>query len=137
MPNSLNSYQTYIMPLSKLFLFVGSLNALIAVILGAFGAHYLRSRIPPEMIEVYQTGIHYHLFHALGLLILSLIAFHIPTSGYIKLSGWLMLAGIILFSGSLYALSISGINKLGVITPFGGISFIVAWFLLAFGTLKA
>ena len=105
--------------------------------LGAFGAHGLKTKISAEMLVVYQTGVHYHLFHALGLLSVGLVAMQIADSVYLKWSGWLMLAGILLFSGSLYVLSVSGLRWLGAITPFGGFSFIVAWVLFVVSILKA
>lgn len=124
------------MPVSKLFIIIGAINVLIAVALGAFGAHILKTRIPYDMMAVYQTGIQYHFYHALGLLIVGIIAFRLPSSSSIKWSGRTMLLGIILFSGSLYALSITGIKWLGAITPFGGVAFLIAWALLAIGAWK-
>ena len=122
---------------AKLFLILGGLNAAFVVLLGAFGAHGLKERLTAEMLAVYQTGIHYHLFHALGLLVVGLVALHLPASAYLKWSGWLMLAGIVLFSGSLYVLSISGLRWLGMVTPLGGLSFILAWALFVIAVLKA
>lgn len=120
----------------KLFASLGSINALIAVMLGAFGAHALKGRLSPDMIEIFQTGVQYHFYHALGLLAVGVIAYHLPDSGWLKWSGWLMLAGIIIFSGSLYILSTTGIKWLGAITPIGGTAFIVAWILLTIAVLK-
>lgn len=120
----------------KLFTALGSINALMAVMLGAFGAHALKSRLSPEMMEIFQTGVQYHFYHALGLLAVGIIAYHLPDSGWLKWSGWLMLAGIIIFSGSLYILSTTGIKWLGAITPIGGTAFIVAWILLTVAVLK-
>ena len=121
---------------TKLFLALGGINALIAVGLGAFGAHALRSVISTEMMETYQTGIRYHFYHALGLMIIALVAFHLPSSALIKWSGWVMFAGIVLFSGSLYILSLSGMTRFGAVTPLGGVAFIAAWVLLVIGVLK-
>jgi len=123
--------------IAKLFLFLGGINAALAVMLGAFGAHALKARLSEEMLAVYQTGVHYHLFHALGLLVIGLVATQIPAATYLKWSGWLMLAGIVLFSGSLYILSISGLRWLGAVTPFGGVAFIVAWALFVIAVSKA
>jgi uncharacterized membrane protein YgdD (TMEM256/DUF423 family) len=122
---------------AKLFLILGSCNAALVVLLGAFGAHALKARLPAEMLAVYQTGVHYHLFHALGLLAAGLVATQIPDSAYLRWSGWLMLTGIILFSGSLYLLSVSGLRWLGMITPFGGVAFIAAWMLLVAAITKS
>ncbi len=120
----------------KIFTSLGSINALIAVMLGAFGAHALKNRLSAEMLEIFQTGVQYHFYHALGLLAIGVIAYHLPDSGLLRWSGWLMLAGIIIFSGSLYILSTSGITWLGAITPIGGTAFIVAWILLTIAVLK-
>lgn len=122
---------------AKLFLILGAVNAALVVMFGAFSAHALKTRLPAEMLTVYQTGVHYHLFHALGLLIVGLLATQLPASGYLKWSGGLMLAGIVLFSGSLYLLSMAGWRALGVVTPFGGVAFMAAWVVFAVALLKA
>ena len=121
---------------AKLFLILGGINAALVVMLGAFGAHGLREKLSAEMLAVYQTGVHYHLFHALGLMVVGLAATQITGSVYLKWSGWLMLAGVVLFSGSLYLLSITGLRWLGAVTPFGGLSFIVAWMLFVVAFFK-
>lgn len=123
--------------IAKLFLLLGGINATLVVLLGAFGAHALKARLSVDMMAVYQTGIHYHLFHALGLLAVGLVAMQISDSAYLRWSGWLMLAGIVLFSGSLYLLSISGLRWLGAVTPFGGMAFIIAWILFVIAVSKA
>lgn len=123
--------------MSKVFLCLGSFNAFLCVLLGAFGAHALKSRLSPELLEVYGTAVQYHFYHALGLLAVGVISLHLPTSGYLKWSGWAMVIGIVLFCGSLYALSLSGARWLGAITPFGGTAFLGAWLLLAVAALKA
>jgi uncharacterized membrane protein YgdD (TMEM256/DUF423 family) len=115
----------------KIFTILASLNAALAVSLGAFGAHTLKTRLPADLMATYQTGVQYHFYHALGLFAVAFVASQLPTSSLVKWSGWLMLAGIILFSVSLYALSLTGIRWLGAITPFGGVAFISAWLLLA------
>lgn len=109
----------------------------LAVMFGAFGAHALKSRIAADMMEIFQTGVQYHVYHALGLLAVGVLALHFPDSGYLRWAGWLMLAGILLFSGSLYLLSMSGIRWLGAVTPLGGVSFIFAWILLVIAVIKA
>ena len=124
-------------PTAKIFLILGGINAALVVLLGAFGAHGLKARMTAEMLAVYQTGVHYHLFHALGLIAVGLVATQIPASAYLKWSGWLMLAGIILFSGSLYVLSVSGLRWLGMITPFGGVAFIAAWIVFVIAIAKS
>lgn len=133
-----SSYTHMSMPqAAKVFLILGAVNALLAVMLGAFGAHALKARLSAELMAVYQTGIHYHLFHALGLLVVGLLATQLPASASLRWSGWLMVAGIVLFSGSLYVLSISGLRWLGAITPLGGTAFILAWALFVIAVLKA
>ncbi|MDP3180280.1 MAG: DUF423 domain-containing protein [Bacteroidota bacterium] len=102
----------------------------LAVLLGAFGAHALKKVLSPDMLAVYKTGIEYQFYHSLGLLLIGLIGFQID-SKWLRWSGILLIAGIILFSGSLYALSISGIKVLGAITPIGGLSFVAGWICLA------
>jgi uncharacterized membrane protein YgdD (TMEM256/DUF423 family) len=120
----------------KLFISLGSINAAIAVALGAFGAHALKNSLSKDMLAVFETGVQYHFYHALGLLVVGLIATHLPESSLLQWSGWLMVAGIVFFSGSLYILAGSGISWLGAITPIGGTAFIVAWLLLAIAVIK-
>lgn len=124
-------------PTAKVFLLLGGINAALVVILGAFGAHELKTKMSTDMLAVYQTGVHYHLFHALGLMVVGLVAAQIADSASLKWSGWLMLAGIVLFSGSLYVLSVSGMRWLGAITPFGGLCFIVAWVLFVVALFRS
>ena len=110
--------------------------ALAAVALGAFSAHALKGRLSAEMLAVWHTGVEYHIYHALGLLAVGLVATQHPESALLKWSGWLMFTGILLFSGSLYALALSGERWLGAITPIGGIAFLAAWALLVVGVLR-
>ncbi len=109
----------------------------LAVMIGAFGAHGLRGRISDEMLTIYERAVIYHFFHALGMLIVSLM----PRLNVLNESraGWiagLLLAGIVLFSGSLYVLAITAVRMLGAITPFGGLSFIAGWLLLAWWMIR-
>ncbi len=122
---------------AKFFLLLGSINAMLAVMLGAFAAHGLKKSLPADLLAIFQTAVQYHFYHALGLLIIGLVAAQIPGSIWLKYSGWLMFSGILLFSGSLYLLSVSGIRWLGIITPFGGVCFIASWLLLAWSIYKA
>lgn len=124
------------MSAAKVFLFLGALNAALAVALGAMGAHALKARLAPELLTVFQTGVQYHFYHALGMLLVGLAASRWPESGLLPWSGWLILAGIVLFSGSLYVLSIAGLRGFGAVAPFGGTAFIVAWILFAIAVLK-
>jgi uncharacterized membrane protein YgdD (TMEM256/DUF423 family) len=115
----------------KLFIILGSLNALIGVGLGAFGAHGLKSKVAPDMLTVWETAVQYHLIHALGLIMIGILCQLMPESSLVRTSGWLLLAGIVMFSGSLYALVLTGTKLLGIITPIGGVAFLVGWLLLA------
>lgn len=114
----------------KAFVVLGSLSAFAGVALGAFGAHGLKTRVPPEMLTVWQTGVLYHLIHALGLLLIGILSSLMPEAAMVRNAGWAILLGTVLFSGSLYALVLTGIKPLGMITPFGGIAFLVGWLLL-------
>jgi len=112
------------------FLFLSTLSAFLAVAMGAFGAHALKAILTPDMLAVYKTAVTYQMWHALGLGLTALLRYHHPQSSLIKYAGWLMFTGIILFSGSLYLLSLSGLKWLGMITPLGGVCFLSAWLLL-------
>lgn len=122
---------------AKLFLVLGCIAALLAVALGAFGAHALKTRIAPELMAVYRTGVEYHFYHALGLILVGLAALHLPESAHLRGAGRAMLAGIVLFSGSLYLLALTGFAWLGAITPVGGVAFLAAWALFALGVIRA
>lgn len=122
--------------MGKQFIVIGAVAMALAVGLGAFGAHGLKSRLSTAMLDVYQTGVQYHVYHALGLITVGYLANIMSESTLLLWSGWLMLAGIVLFSGSLYVLSLSGITWLGAITPFGGAAFIASWALLALAALS-
>jgi len=113
------------------FLALGGLLMAIGVAMGAFGAHALKDRLLPEKMATFRTGVQYHLVHALGMIAIGILAGQYPEEGLIPASGWLLLAGILLFSGSLYVLSVRKIRWLGPVTPLGGLSFIIGWVLLA------
>lgn len=115
---------------NKTILISGAVFMALAVLLGAFGAHALKQNLSPEMLAIYKTGVEYQFYHALGLLLIGLIGFHIK-SKYLSRAGLLIIIGMILFSGSLYVLTLSGIKAIGAITPIGGLSFIAGWILLA------
>ena len=123
-------------PVARTFLILGAANAALAVLLGAFGAHSLKTHLTSDMMAVYQTGLQYHLFHSLGLLAVGFAAKQIGDTVWLRWSGWLMLAGIFIFSGSLYLLSITGLRWLSAVTPLGGIAFIAAWILFAVAVMK-
>jgi len=117
--------------MDKTFLLLGAVAAFLAVGLGAFGAHGLRSRLSPEMLAVFETGVRYHMYHSLALILTALIAGRVD-GWLVRTAGWLFVAGIVLFSGSLYALALSGVTVLGAITPLGGLAFLAGWACLAF-----
>ncbi|QED49776.1 DUF423 domain-containing protein [Cytobacillus dafuensis] len=120
----------------KLFIILGALNAFLSVALGAFGAHGLEKWVEPKYMEIWQTGVQYQMFHAAGLLVIGVLLGKLPDSSLLSWSGWMMLIGIILFSGSLYVLTLTKVGILGAITPFGGVSFLVAWVLLIIAAVK-
>ena len=113
----------------KSILTIAAISGLLAVVLGAFGAHALKKMISPEMLEVYKTGVQYQFYHTFALLAVGILM-HFNTSKALQWSGYLFVLGILLFSGSLYVMTITGIKALGIITPFGGTVWIAAWFLL-------
>lgn len=122
--------------MAKTFLMLGAFNTFLCIALGAFGAHGLKNLLSADMIAVYHTGVQYHFYHAFGILIIGLLLLHFPKSRLLPISGWLMMLGIILFSFSLYALSLTGTRGLGIVTPFGGVSFLSAWGLFIFAFWK-
>jgi len=116
--------------MDRTFLLLGAIFGFLAVGLGAFGAHGLRGRISPEMLAVFETGVRYHMYHALALILTSVLMARI--SGWlVTTAGWCFVGGILLFSGSLYALALSGVTIFGAITPFGGLAFLAGWACLA------
>ncbi len=122
---------------ARLALVLGSLAMAIAVALGAFGAHALKARLAPDMLDVWRTGVTYHAWHALALVAVGLLMLHVPDSAPLRGAGWLFVAGIVLFAGSLYALALGAPNGFGAITPFGGLAFIAGWIVLAFGVWRS
>jgi uncharacterized membrane protein YgdD (TMEM256/DUF423 family) len=121
--------------MDRLFFAMGAISAAISVAAGAFGAHALKARLAPELLAVFETGARYQMYHALGLLAVGL-AFARSPSGAAAWAGWLFLAGTLLFSGSLYALALTGVRALGAVTPFGGVAFIAGWIALAIAALQ-
>lgn len=119
----------------KYLLFLGALNGALAVMLGAFGAHGLKTRVDAAMLDVWSTASQYHLYHALALLVVGLLARQLGASG-VLVAGWVMFAGMLVFSGSLYLLVLSGQKWLGAITPLGGLALIVGWLWLAWSLLR-
>lgn len=121
---------------ANVIIFFGSFNAALAILLGAFAAHSLKATVSEYSLEIFKTAADFQLWHGLGLILLGLIAQQYRQYTY-TLVACLFITGIILFSGSLYLLSITDIKMLGAITPFGGISLIIAWSLLSIKMLKA
>jgi uncharacterized membrane protein YgdD (TMEM256/DUF423 family) len=121
--------------MERTFLALGALSAGLAVVAGAFGAHGLRGRLSPDMMAVFETAARYHMYHALGLLAVAVVAGRLTGRGAV-LAGWLFVAGTLLFSGSLYLLALGGPRWVGAVTPLGGLCFIVGWPALAWSALR-
>jgi uncharacterized membrane protein YgdD (TMEM256/DUF423 family) len=117
--------------MEKLFFGIGGLSGALAVALGAFGAHALKARLTPELLQTFETGVRYHMYHALALLAAAYALGRWPDSGLGQAAGWAFVAGTLLFSGSLYLLALTGIKWLGAITPLGGAAFVAGWACLA------
>ena len=128
--------------MSKLFLILGALSGAMSVAAGAFGAHALRERVEPRLLEVFETAARYQMYHALALIAVALVLARnngvaaavlgpAPGTGLTVASGWLFVIGTALFSGSLYAMTFTGVRALGAITPLGGVAFIAGWVCLA------
>jgi len=117
------------------FITLGAAFAFLAVMFGAFGAHALKGSLSPHFLAIYHTATDYQMWHAIGLLLIGVLHQQRPSS-LLRRAGWFMSAGIVIFSGSLYALSLSGIKILGAITPIGGVAFLIAWSLLAYNSIK-
>ncbi|HJZ74690.1 MAG TPA: DUF423 domain-containing protein [Vicinamibacterales bacterium] len=120
--------------MDKTFLLIGAVAAFLAVAFGAFGTHGLRARLSPEMMTAFESAVRYHMYHALALLIVGLILGRMD-GWLIRTAGWCFVAGIALFSGSLYALALSGVTTLGAMTPIGGLAFLAGWACLAFAAV--
>jgi uncharacterized membrane protein YgdD (TMEM256/DUF423 family) len=115
--------------MDRLFFALGAASALISVGAGAFGAHALRARLSPELLAVFETGARYQMYHALGLFAAAWAVTRWPGPWAVR-AGWLFVVGTLLFSGSLYALALSGVRWLGAVTPFGGVAFLAGWVCL-------
>ncbi|GGG26177.1 DUF423 domain-containing protein [Paenibacillus abyssi] len=109
----------------------GAVHAMLAVVLGAFGAHGLEARLSEHMLTVFETGVRYHMYHGLGILLIAAFAERLGEMRAVVWAMRLLMIGIVLFSGSLYVLSLSGFTKLGMITPLGGVAFIAGWIMFA------
>ncbi|MDO3383200.1 DUF423 domain-containing protein [Gilvimarinus algae] len=121
--------------MAKIFLVLAAASGFVAVGLGAFAAHGLKSRLAPKLLSAFETGVQYQMYHALALLAIALLLRHF-SSAWLSASGWLMIAGTVLFSGSLYALALTGLRFFGPITPIGGVCFLLGWISLFIAAFK-
>lgn len=119
--------------MDRLFLALGGASGFIAVAAGAFGAHALKEKLSPELLQTFETGARYQMYHAVALCLVGLGFARAPSP--MAAAGWSFVAGTVLFSGSLYALALSGVKVLGAVTPFGGLAFLAGWALLAWAGL--
>jgi uncharacterized membrane protein YgdD (TMEM256/DUF423 family) len=116
--------------MDRYFFAIGALSALLAVAAGAFGAHALKGRLDPELLVTFEVGVRYQMYHAFGLFACAWAYTRLPTST-VAWAGWLFVVGTLVFSGSLYALCLTGAKWLGAVTPLGGLAFIAGWAALA------
>jgi uncharacterized membrane protein YgdD (TMEM256/DUF423 family) len=121
--------------MSRLFCGLGAGFAFLGVMLGAFGAHALRGKLEPRMLEVFETGVRYQMYHAFALMITAWVISQWP-NGVAQIAGWLFVAGIVIFSGSLYGLTLTGMRGLGAVTPLGGLMFLAGWLCLVWVAIK-
>jgi len=117
--------------MANLFISLASFSAMLAVAFGAFGAHALQNRLDEYSLGVFETAVQYHFIHSLALLAVGIVALSQPHTVLLKSAGWMFFLGILVFSGSLYCLSLTGIKWLGAITPLGGLAFIAGWACLS------
>ncbi|MBI3244313.1 MAG: DUF423 domain-containing protein [Chloroflexi bacterium] len=122
--------------MDRVFYIIGGILSGLAVALGAFGAHGLRARLTADLLATFETGVRYHMYHALALLVVAAAVSKWPGSNWPVLAGWLFVAGTILFSGSLYLLAVTGLRWLGAITPFGGLAFLAGWACLVIAAVR-
>ncbi|HET9726715.1 MAG TPA: DUF423 domain-containing protein [Gemmatimonadales bacterium] len=122
--------------MDRIFVTLGAVSAFVAVAAGAFGAHGLRARLAPDLLAVFETAARYQMYHALALLAAAWVATRWP-GPLPQWAGWLFVVGTVLFSGSLYALALTGVRWLGAITPLGGVAFLAGWLCLALAARSA
>ena len=115
--------------MDRFFFLAGAIAAFIAVALGAFGAHSLKTKITPEMLNIFEVGVRYQMYHALGLFAVAWAITRWPEIN-LNSAGWCFIVGIVIFSGSLYLLSMTDTRWLGAITPIGGLAFLIGWAIL-------
>jgi uncharacterized membrane protein YgdD (TMEM256/DUF423 family) len=121
---------------ARVALTIAALMLFLAVGTGAFGAHALKSRLAAELMDVYQTAVQYHFWHALGLLAVGVLLGQRPESVALAWSAWLLIGGLVLFSGSLYALALTGVRAFGAVTPVGGVALLGGWAMLAWAAWR-
>ena len=121
-------------PMARFWAGWGAIHGFIAVAAGAFAAHGLKAKLTPDMLAVFETGARYQMYHALALFA---VAWALGQGMRVEAAGWAFTAGIVLFSGSLYALALTGMKQLGFITPFGGLTFLAGWVLLAYRCFRS
>jgi uncharacterized membrane protein YgdD (TMEM256/DUF423 family) len=121
--------------MDRFFFVTACLFGFLGVALGAFAAHGLKTQLDADLLVTFETGVRYQMYHAFALIAVAMAYAKWPTKGLI-ISGWMFIVGIILFSGSLYVLSLSGIRSLGMITPFGGLAFLAGWLCMAWSVFK-
>ncbi|GGJ82981.1 membrane protein [Lentibacillus kapialis] len=119
----------------KLFLILGAINGFLAVALGAFGAHGLEGKLSEKALGTWDKAVNYQMFHTMALLVTGLLLAKFQSGG-MTWAGWMFFIGIVLFSGSLYVYSVSGVKTFAMITPFGGVAFLVGWVLLGYAVIK-
>jgi uncharacterized membrane protein YgdD (TMEM256/DUF423 family) len=113
--------------MDRTFLMLGGILGFLGVAFGAFGAHALRARLSAEMLAVFETGVRYQMYHTLAMLIVAAAIGHIGSARLLEAAGWSFFAGVLLFSGSLYALALTGVTTFGAVTPIGGLLFLIGW----------
>ena len=119
----------------KLYIITGSVFAALAILFGAFGSHALKEKLTLEQLEIYDIATRYLMFHALGIFVIGILGYQVPS----ELLTWplsLMIFGILIFSGSLYLISLAGYKKLGMVTPIGGLALIISWLMVAYNIYK-
>ena len=119
----------------KLYIITGSVFAALAILFGAFGSHALKEKLTPEQLEIYDIATRYLMFHALGIFAIGILGYQVPS----EILAWpllLMIFGILIFSGSLYLISLAGYKKLGMVTPIGGLALIISWLMVAYNIYK-
>ncbi|MDQ0158057.1 DUF423 domain-containing protein [Alkalibacillus salilacus] len=119
----------------KLLLIIGAISGFITVALGAFGAHGLESRLSAKMMDTWEKAVQYQMFHTTAIFVAAILALRADVAMF-QTAGWFFIVGILIFSGSLYIYSLSGLKVFGMITPIGGLAFLVGWAIVAYAVTK-